>query len=65
MKLKRERRVVIAVFDSCPRCGETHEELGFEFLAPPMDVGGVEFTHWALCPSSQTPILLKVDTLAA
>lgn len=65
VRIKHHNHVVISIFESCVRCGDTHEDLDFERLDPPMDVGGVEFTHWALCPTNNTPILLKVETLSA
>ncbi len=65
VRIKHHDHVVISVFEDCVRCGETHENLDFLRLEPPMDVGGVLFTHWALCPTNETPILLKVDTLSA
>lgn len=65
VQIKHHDHVVIAFFENCVRCSGTHEDLEFERLEPAMDVGGVLFTHWALCPSNKTPILLKVDTLSA
>jgi hypothetical protein len=40
--------------NKCQRCGQDHAQVDFELLANPAD----EFTHWALCPVSQQPILL-------
>lgn len=65
VKIKHHDHVIIALFEGCVRCGEEHVDIDFQRLMPPMDVGGVMFTHWALCPTNQTPILLKVETLSA
>jgi hypothetical protein len=64
VKLTHRDHVIIAEFECCTRCGEMHENLDFARLDPPMDVGGVEFTHWALCPTKESPVLLKVETLS-
>jgi len=65
VKLQHHDHVIIASFENCVRCGDVHHDLDFTRFDAPMDVGGVQFTHWALCPSNETPILLKVDTLSA
>lgn len=66
MRIKHHHdHVVIALFADCSRCGGEHENLDFLRLDPPMDVGGVLFTHWALCPTNENPILLKVETQSA
>jgi hypothetical protein len=65
VRLSHRDHVIIATFVNCTRCGGEHENLDFSRLEPTMDVGGVEFTHWALCPTNETPILLKVETVSA
>lgn len=40
---------------SCQRCGSDHPKLAFRKLANPAN----EWTHWALCPASQQPVLLQ------
>jgi hypothetical protein len=40
----------------CARCGGDHDQLRF------MVLGGHErYTHWAICPVSTQPILLRFD----
>lgn len=65
VRITHKDHVIISEFLMCTRCGEDHENLDFTRLDPPMDVGGVEFTHWALCPTKEAPILLKVETYSA
>lgn len=40
---------------SCARCEKDHEVEVKEFTNPPPN-----YTHWALCPNLQEPILIKV-----
>lgn len=47
---------LIPLIINCSRCGENHTNLTFEpFRRPP---GG--FTHFAPCPTTHEPILMKV-----
>jgi hypothetical protein len=41
---------------NCARCGGAHNALEFAPLSNPPD----DITHWALCPTTQEPILLTV-----
>lgn len=47
----------------CPRCAGDHEQLELLPLDRPADVGGVlrlrPLTHWALCPTSGQPVLVR------
>lgn len=43
----------------CQRCGENHDELGFDPLSNPAD----EYSWFAKCPITQQPILLKIQAL--
>lgn len=45
---------------NCARCGGTHASLTFTALTAPTD----EYGHWAMCPTLQQPILLKVVATA-
>ena len=43
----------------CARCqGEGHE-LTFIPFTRPVKTGGLTFTHWAICPTLNEPILLR------
>ncbi len=44
--------------EACARCGEGHEGLLFLAFDAPVD----DFTHWALCPKVEQPILLQITT---
>lgn len=46
---------------SCARCGHDHNEVEFQALRAPItaDSGDAEWTHWAPCPVTGEPILLK------
>lgn len=41
---------------SCARCGGDHDNLVFIKFTNPID----EWTHFALCPYNEEPILMKV-----
>ena len=40
---------------NCARCGQDHQELEFTRLKRPE----AEWTHWAVCPNTGEPVLLK------
>lgn len=40
----------------CARCGQDHSSLSFTVFKEPV----APFTHFALCPYNQQPILLRV-----
>lgn len=47
----------------CARCGGHHDNLPFKiFTRPVMEHADIRpaYTHWAMCPESKQPILLKV-----
>lgn len=50
----RENNVI-----GCARCGEDHALRFTEFARPLETPGGVVFTHWAACPSTGDPILMR------
>lgn len=46
---------------SCARCGNDHERLSFKRFAQSIrDNNGIEWTHWARCPQTGDPVLLRV-----
>lgn len=65
MKITPRDHVTISAFENCNRCGGEHEDLNFQRMEPPLDISGIMFTHWAICPTNNTPILLRVETVAA
>jgi hypothetical protein len=43
---------------NCARCGGNHQDLEFQELKQPHDPEGPEnYTHWAMCPTLDEPIL--------
>lgn len=58
-------------YDPCPRCGKPHENLLLQKFMKPMitehvdnDRGSIDhiscyFTHWAMCPVLQEPIVFS------
>ncbi len=47
---------------NCTRCGESHDLIIFEKLAKPMPVGPEpDRTHWAMCPTTEQPIIMRVE----
>ena len=45
--------------DKCPRCGERHEDLTFTQFEDNYEPLG-HFTHWAACPGTDDPILVRI-----
>lgn len=52
----RKRTEIVSTVRSCARCGDDHADLAFRKLARPSG----ESTHWAPCPKTEEPILLRV-----
>lgn len=47
----------------CARCGRDHAALPFLRLQRPMeDADGVDWTHWATCPTTGEPVLMFIRT---
>lgn len=42
--------------ENCARCGTGHKNIKFAKLKKPC----VSWTHWAICPETGEPILLKI-----
>lgn len=50
---------ITTTVSDCARCNGTHENLEFKPLTNhPID--GFTFTHWAICPTMDEPLLLKL-----
>lgn len=64
-RLNNNEHILITRLDGCARCGGDHEDLNFQRLDQPMEISGVQFTHWGTCPETGSPILLRVDTYTA
>lgn len=45
---------------NCARCKGAHEKLEFKKFRNPIEVETHVFTHWALCPTTEEPIVLEV-----
>lgn len=55
MRIPRTSLVIDRIVD-CARCGRNHQKLVFDRLHRPSG----KMTHWACCPRTRQPILLKV-----
>ena len=44
----------------CERCSQDHVDLEFQRLTRPM-INGETWTHWAPCPTTGEPIMLRVQ----
>lgn len=44
----------------CARCGSLHQQIVFAKLQQPIEAHEYIFTHWALCPRNNEPILLQI-----
>jgi hypothetical protein len=53
-ELEKEEKITTDI-KYCARCGEDHGGLQFVRFKHPCG----EFTHWAMCPKMQEPILLR------
>ena len=43
--------------NECARCGDTHVDLTFERFTRPIQLDGVTYQYYGVCPSTQEPIL--------
>lgn len=43
----------------CARCEANHMNLTFQTFRIPVHEDGCLFTHWAMCPTTQEPILMR------
>lgn len=48
--------------DNCARCGDDHADVVFKKLRRPIEDadGNTLYTHWAPCPYTCEPILMRV-----
>ncbi len=49
---------IVTTINGCARCGETHEDMVFQ----PFEMPCGRFTHWAECPESGAPVLMRVES---
>lgn len=53
--------IYISDIDGCARCGQNHDHLEFSRFRDPVQVGlGAKLTHWAPCPETGEPILMRI-----
>lgn len=43
---------------SCARCGKDHEGIVYKKLTNPLVHADTSFTHWAMCPDLDEPIMM-------
>lgn len=56
-----KRAQFVASIDGCARChGPGHHDLTWLPLTHPSEAGDWTFTHWAMCPFTDQPILWAV-----
>ena len=58
------RAILVVDVGHCARCGKDHADLGFARFKRPCQkdtVNGFEWTHWAMCPETKEPILLRIS----
>lgn len=55
--MSKDRAKLSMTVRGCARCNEDHEQLVFLKLGQPCQ----EWTHWAVCPTTNEPILLTFD----
>jgi hypothetical protein len=51
---------ILVIVKSCARCGEDHTYLEFKLFTEPMVIAEITFTHWAVCPVTKEPILMRI-----
>jgi hypothetical protein len=55
----KRTKVIISSIKNCARCGGNHEDLVFNKLRRPTQTPE-KWSHWASCPKTKEPILLRV-----
>lgn len=54
-------QVVVPRLNGCARCGEDHEEpITFLPFTRASTFGEATITHYAVCPKTQEPILMRI-----
>ena len=52
---------ITLTINGCARCGSTHTNMvAKRFNIPVSDPAG-DFTHWAMCPYSHDPVLVRIS----
>jgi hypothetical protein len=54
---------IVESIRGCARChGDGHENLEFKELAYPVEISNYPpITHWAMCPTSGEPIMMRFE----
>lgn len=52
--------VLITSMPHCPRCRGSHRDIKAQRFRWPVESDGQLHTHWATCPDSGDPILIRV-----
>lgn len=69
VKVQKPKKIPGVNIIHCARCGENHDGLDFLPFTEPVEYDPVskvilhceiQFTHWALCPTTGEPILMQV-----
>lgn len=57
----KDELVIYDLF-GCQRCGEDHHNLRLKKFTNPVELftGCVTYTHWAMCPKLDEPIIVDV-----
>ncbi len=59
-----KNKVTVKVLNGCARCNGIHVDIDFKmFTFYPQFAGndGAMFTHWAMCPETNEPILMRIE----
>lgn len=51
--------VLVSPLNGCARCGNDHSHIEFVRMTRPLVLDGSELTHWATCPETGEPILMR------
>lgn len=51
---------VVTSVQNCARCDGDHKSLSFKEMRSPIECGSVDLTHWAVCPVTGDPVLLRI-----
>lgn len=60
-KEKSEKSEFFCDVINCARCGSDHQQLKMKKMLKPIKIARSVWTHWALCPLSQDPILVREE----
>src|SRR5512135_199296 len=57
-----EERMIEAMVEACPRCGERHEEVVLRhFVQRPIVTPIRTWTFWGMCPKTGEPMILALE----